>query len=87
MIGLVADTLDLCPVNSSASSQANRDPDGEQPDLGARLDAMHRSELERWARVVSESQLWYDEIEAMRKTVSWRVTAPLRVFRAKRLRG
>ena len=80
-------TLDLCPVNSSAPSASPSDPDGDQSALSARLNELQKAELERWAEAVREAQFWSDEIEAMRKTVSWRVTAPLRVVRAKRLRG
>jgi len=46
---------------------------------------MKRDELARWADAVVEAQRLFDEVDRMRGTVSWRVTAPLRVYRRKQL--
>ena len=46
---------------------------------------LQRNELTRWANSVAESQRVFDELERMKATVSWRVTAPLRVVRRKQL--
>ena len=54
-------------------------------ELEARIHAMKRDELARWADAVVEAQRLFDEVDRMRGTVSWRVTAPLRVYRRKQL--
>ena len=54
-------------------------------ELEARLHAVKREELARWADAVVEAQRLFDEVQRMRDTVSWRVTAPLRVYRRKQL--
>jgi uncharacterized coiled-coil protein SlyX len=56
-------------------------------ELEARIHAMQRTELTRWADSVAESQRVFDELERMKTTVSWRVTAPLRAVRRKQLEG
>lgn len=56
-------------------------------ELEARIHEYHRTELTRWADAVIEAQNLADEIHAMRATVSWRVTAPLRVVRGRQLRS
>jgi len=48
---------------------------------------MQRAELTRWADSIAESQRVFDELERMKATVSWRVTAPLRAVRRKQLEG
>jgi len=54
-------------------------------ELEARIHAIKRDELTRWADAVVEAQRLFDEVDRMRGTVSWRVTAPLRVYRRKQL--
>jgi hypothetical protein len=68
--------------------EANQTPEEQSAriaELEARIHEYHRSELTRWARVTGEAQLVFDELERMRLTVSWRVTAPLRVVRRRQL--
>jgi len=53
--------------------------------LEERIHELQRAELTRWADSVAESQRVFDELERMKATVSWRVTAPLRAVRRKQL--
>lgn len=54
-------------------------------ELEARIHEYHRTELTRWADSVTEAQRLFDELDRMRDTVSWRVTAPLRTVRRRQL--
>lgn len=54
-------------------------------ELEAQIHSYKREEVARWADVVAESARVAEEIVRIRSTVSWRVTAPLRVFRRKQL--
>lgn len=54
-------------------------------ELEARIHEYHRTELTRWADSVTEAQRLFDELDRMRETVSWRVTAPLRTVRRRQL--
>jgi hypothetical protein len=54
--------------------------------LEARIEEYQRTELSRWADSVAESQYIFDELDRMRATVSWKVTAPLRVVRVRQIR-
>jgi hypothetical protein len=74
------------------TEESPADQPGEQElrdriaELETRIDEYHRSELSRWADSVAEGQYIFDELDRMRATVSWRVTAPLRVVRVRQNR-
>lgn len=53
--------------------------------LEARIHEYHRTEISRWADSVIEAQNLFDELDRMRATLSWRVTAPLRTVRRRQL--
>ena len=53
--------------------------------LESRIHEIHRSELSRWANSVAEAQGNFEQLEAIKKTVSWRITAPLRAVRRSQL--
>lgn len=53
--------------------------------LEARIREYHRTELSRWADSVAETQLHFEKLEAVKQTVSWRITAPLRAIRRSQL--
>lgn len=54
-------------------------------ELEARIHDMRRTEVLRWADAVAEGARLADEVDRMKKTVSWRVTAPLRAVRRRQL--
>lgn len=56
-------------------------------ELEARIHEYHRTELTRWADSVLEAQQLHEEIARIRRTLSWRITKPLRVVRARQLEG
>lgn len=53
--------------------------------LEERIHEYHRTDISRWAESVSEAQRLFEELDRMRETVSWRVTAPLRTVRRRQL--
>ena len=67
------------------TSNESVSPDEKIAELEERVHELQRNELTRWANSVAESQRVFDELERMKATVSWRVTAPLRVVRRKQL--
>jgi hypothetical protein len=61
------------------------DSHNEIETLENRIHEMRRTEVSRWADAVAEGARLADEIERMKATVSWRVTAPLRAVRRRQL--
>jgi len=72
-------------VAHDETSHASGSPDEKIAELEERIHEFQRTELTRWADSVAESQRVFDELERMKTTVSWRVTAPLRAVRRKQL--
>ncbi|WBU37775.1 hypothetical protein [Homoserinibacter sp. YIM 151385] len=73
-------------------TEKDQEPSSEElaarvAELETRIHEYHRTELSRWADAVLEAQNLSNEVMAMRATVSWRVTAPLRVVRTRQLRS
>lgn len=64
---------------------APTDPVARVAELEARIHEYHRTELERWAEATMASQDIFDQLQEIRQTLSWRVTAPLRLVRRRQL--
>ena len=60
-------------------------PEQRIAELEARIHELHRGELTRWAESIIVTQHLHEELSRMRNTVSWKVTAPLRIYRRKQL--
>jgi hypothetical protein len=74
-------------VTDTSPERRIRELEAEVRDLRERIELLRSTDLERWAATVAEARQAHADYAAMKTTVSWRITAPLRVFRTRQLRG